>query len=354
MKPLSPAARCSKQGFAAGAARDNKKPAKGEDVAQQAQLINSDYQRSLLSGLELFQGVAPDDVQDLLQACERRDVARGELLLSPGKHNDHVYVVLSGRLNVHVGSPDDPILAVMDVGACAGEMSIIEDRDPSAYVLAAEPTHVLVIHKTILWDMVNASHAFAKNLLLMLSERVRTHNHFIAASFGDLRKYERNATTDALTGLGNRHAMEEDFPRAVERCRENREPVSLIMVDVDRFKPFNDRFGHVAGDRALEAVARVLRTQFRPCDLLVRYGGDEFAVLLPGVAAAEAADIAQRVRVAVNGDVDLVGDSLIKIPIEISMGVAELDAHGSFRSLLRSADEALYRAKAAGRNAVSQ
>jgi CRP-like cAMP-binding protein len=101
-------------------------------VAEQAQLINSDYQRSLLSGLELFRGVSPDDVQELLRACERRDVAVAELLLSPGTRNDHVFIVLSGRLNVHVGSTDAPILATMEVGACAGEMSIIEDRDPSA------------------------------------------------------------------------------------------------------------------------------------------------------------------------------------------------------------------------------
>lgn len=318
-----------------------------------AQLLNSDYKRSLLAGLELFQGVAPDDVQQLLQQCERRDVVAGELLLCPGTHNEHVYVVLSGSLNVHLGSPDAPKLATMEVGACAGEMSIIEDRDPSAYVVAAEPTHVLVIHKTVLWDMVNASHAFAKNLLLMLSERVRAHNHFIAASFGDLRKYERNATTDALTGLGNRHAMEEEFPRAVERCRSCPEPVSLIMIDVDRFKPFNDRFGHVAGDRALSAVARVLRRQFRPCDLLVRFGGDEFAVLLPGVAVTEAAEIAERVRRAVSGDADIDGDSMIRMPLEISMGVAELEHEGTFEALLRAADEALYRAKDAGRNTVS-
>lgn len=322
-------------------------------MAGQAELVNSDYQRSLLAGLELFQDVAPDDIQDLLRQCERRDVVTGELLLCPGTHNDHVYVVLSGSLNVHVGSPDAPILATMDVGACAGEMSIIEDRDPSAYVVAAEPTHVLVIHKDTLWDMVNASHEFAKNLLLMLSERVRTHNHFIAASYGDLRKYERNATTDALTGLGNRHAMEDEFPQAVNRCLENDEPVSLIMIDVDRFKPFNDRFGHVAGDRALSAVAEVLRKQFRPCDLLVRFGGDEFAVLLPGVTVGEAADIAQRVRNAVNADLGVDGDSRISIPLRISMGVAQLEHQGTFEALLNTADEALYRAKDAGRNTVS-
>jgi diguanylate cyclase (GGDEF)-like protein len=232
-------------------------------------------------------------------------------------------------------------------------MSIIEDRDPSAYVIAAEPTHLLVIHKDILWDMINASHEFSKNLLVVLSERVRSHNQFIAESIGEWRKYERHATTDALTGLSNRHAMEEIFPREINRCIQDEQPVSLIMVDVDRFKSFNDTFGHVAGDRALSAVAHILQNQFRTRDLLVRYGGDEFSILLPGVGVKEAITIAERVRLAVSGDTESSDDSLIQIPVEISMGVAQLKKHGTFESLLKAADAALYRAKDSGRNAVS-
>jgi diguanylate cyclase (GGDEF)-like protein len=315
--------------------------------------INSDYKRSLLAGLDLFRGVRPEDVQDLLQKCDRQDVQTGELLLSPGSRNEYVFVVLSGSLNVHVGSPDAPIVVTMVAGSCAGEMSIIEDRDPSAYVVAAEPTHLLVIHQTILWDMVDASHEFSKNLLVVLSERVRSHNHFIAASFGNLQKFERNATTDALTGLSNRHAMEETFPREVARCLQSNQPVSMIMIDVDRFKSFNDKFGHVAGDRALSAVAHVLTKHFRPRDHLVRFGGDEFAVLLPGISETEALLVAERVRDAVSGSTRGSTDSLIRIPVEISMGIAQLGENGTFESLLRAADEALYRAKRAGRNAVS-
>ena len=154
-------------------------------MSAQAKSSNSDYQKSLLSGLELFHGVRPDDVQFLLQRCDRCDLETGDTLLSPGSRNENVYVVLSGELNVHVGAPDTPVLATMEVGACVGEMSIIEDRDPSAYVIAAEPTHLLIIHKDVLWSLVDASHEFSKNLLVVLSERVRSHNHFIAASIGD-------------------------------------------------------------------------------------------------------------------------------------------------------------------------
>lgn len=322
-------------------------------VSEAAELSDSDYQRTLLSGLALFRGVCADEVHAMLRRCDRRDVDTGEVLLSPGTANESVYVVLSGSLTVHVGSEDAPALVTLEPGACAGEMSIIEDRDPSAYVIAAEPTHLLVIHHSILWDLVNASHEFCKNLLIVLSERVRTHNRYIAESFGHMQRFERHASTDALTGLSNRHAMEDSFPREVRRCLKDGQPVSLIMVDVDRFKTFNDRFGHVAGDRALSAVASVLKKHFRTRDLLARYGGDEFAVLLPGVDRDEAVSIAGRVRNAVSGTTRSSADSLIRVPVNVSLGVAAIDEGGDFDTLLRAADDALYRAKHAGRNTVS-
>jgi GGDEF domain-containing protein len=303
---------------------------------EQALAINSDYKRSLLQALELFRGVRPEDVQGLLQRCDRRDLAAGELLLSPGAKNEYVFIVLSGSLNVHLGSPGGPVVASMETGACVGEMSIIEDRDPSAYVISSEDTHLLVIHRSVLWEMVDASHEFSKNLLVVLSERVRSHNRVIAESYGELRKFERHATTDALTGLGNRHSMEESFPREIARCVKNEEPVSLI-----------------AGDRALSAVSRILLKHFRPRDVLVRYGGDEFAVLLPQVGVESAVEIADRVRRSVSGDTEDSSDSLIQVPVRISMGVAELPPHGNLDNLIRAADAALYRAKHAGRDRVS-
>ena len=319
---------------------------------QESLSINSDYKRSLLDSLQLFRGVYPDDIQALLQRCERRDIAGGETLLSPDERNDNVFIVLSGSLNVHVGSPDTPALTTMQAGECVGEMSIIEDRDPSAWVIAAENSHLLIIHKSVLWNMVDASHEFAKNLLVVLSKRVRSHNRVIARNVGKMRKFERHATTDALTSLANRHAMKTAFPKLIELCRSKGKPLSLMMIDVDNFKQFNDMLGHIAGDRALSVVSKVLRQQFRPRDLLVRYGGDEFAVLLPDVMLDEALMIGERVRRAISGETGDGADSLIQIPVRISMGVAQLQDGGSLDTLIRDADAALYRAKHAGRDQV--
>ena len=315
--------------------------------------INSDYKRSLLDSLQLFKGVYPDDVQMLLQRCERRDLAGGDILLAPTERNENVFIILSGSVNIHVGSPEAPALTTMEAGDCVGEMSIIEDRDPSAYVIGAEDTHLLVIHQSVLWNMVEASHEFAKNLLVVLSKRVRSHNRVIARNYGRLRRFERHATTDALTSLANRHAMQTAFPQLIEVCLSKDKPICLMMIDVDNFKQFNDMLGHVAGDRALSVVSKILRQQFRQRDLLVRYGGDEFAVLLPDVKLDEAIAIGERVRRKITGETGDGSDSLIQIPVRISMGVAQLRAGGSLDTLIGDADAALYRAKRAGRDRVS-
>jgi len=147
--------------------------------------------------------------------------------------------------------------------------------------------------------------------------------------------------------------LQETFPVEIKRCVEKKAPVSMMMIDVDNFKQFNDMFGHIAGDRALAAVSKILRTQFRPRDVLVRYGGDEFAILLPGADKEQAIVIGERVREAVCGNTGDGSDSLIRIPIRISMGIAELTANGNLDTLTRDADAALYRAKNAGRDIVS-
>ena len=103
----------------------------------------------------------------------------------------------------------------------------------------------------------------------------------------------------------------------------------------------------------MSAVSNVLRSHFRPKDLLVRYGGDEFAVLLPGASKEQALAIGERIRTAVSGSTGDGTDSLIQIPVNVSMGVAELAPQGDLDSLTRDADAALYRAKNAGRNLVS-
>lgn len=149
--------------------------------------------------------------------------------------------------------------------------------------------------------------------------------------------------TDALTGLGNPRAFEERLEQATVQASRYGEPLSLLLVDVDRLKAINDRHGHRAGDLALQSVARALRTGARQTDLAARLGGDEFALLAPSTGRQAAAALGERIRslVAEQGSVGLT----------ISLGIATAEG-GHHLALRETADGALYEAKRRGRNRV--
>ena len=317
--------------------------------SEPAYAIDSDFKRSLLRAIELFRDVEPESISDLLSQCDRMDIEKGELLLSPESPNQSVYVVLSGHLQVHLGSLESPKIADLEPGACTGEMSLVEQKDPSAYVVATEDSHLMVVSRELLWQMVDRSHRLAKNLLIVISERVRSANEFIAERLGVLRQAERNAVTDALTGLGNRHWMQDMFERELTRVRTDRGRLCIMMADVDRFKDINDKLGHIIGDRILAAIAGAFRERLRPSDLVARFGGDEFAVLLPGVTLEEATATAERLRESLSS----YSDPSLPSGVTVSIGLTEAAESDNLDQLLERADGAMYDAKDQGRNRVA-
>jgi diguanylate cyclase (GGDEF)-like protein len=152
--------------------------------------------------------------------------------------------------------------------------------------------------------------------------------------------------TDALTCIANRRAFDERMASEEARARRTGEPFSLLLMDVDKFKSFNDRHGHLAGDEALVRIAETLKSNNRLSDLLARYGGEEFALILPHTRAKAAAAVAERLRSAIEA---------LEMPrecITFSIGVGTFDAKLGTGALIAAADRALYAAKAVGRNRV--
>ncbi|WP_454720326.1 MULTISPECIES: GGDEF domain-containing protein [Cupriavidus] len=157
---------------------------------------------------------------------------------------------------------------------------------------------------------------------------------------------------DALTGLYNRRYIEDRLQEEFQRWRKSGCVLSVLIFDLDHFKRINDDHGHPGGDAVLKAVAQRVAACLRDRDVVGRYGGEEFAVLLPNTAFADAVAVAERIRCAIRAEaVSYAGRS---ITVSASVGVAQAGpASGSADQLVRLADEALYRAKAAGRNRVA-
>ncbi|MGC8522014.1 MAG: diguanylate cyclase [Steroidobacteraceae bacterium] len=157
------------------------------------------------------------------------------------------------------------------------------------------------------------------------------------------------AITDPLTGLYNRLALAQQLNQAVARAGRTGEPLSLLLIDVDHFKAFNDSFGHLQGDEALRRMAEILYATAREADIVARYGGEEFLVILPATGSDGALALAERIRQQVHSA------RWDRRDLTVSIGVVTrqaADPRCSAQLLIEDADSALYRAKAAGRNCV--
>ncbi|MEJ7730753.1 MAG: sensor domain-containing diguanylate cyclase [Polyangiaceae bacterium] len=164
-------------------------------------------------------------------------------------------------------------------------------------------------------------------------------------------RLQEMASRDALTGMHNRRHFVEHAQRELALWRRHRHPLTVALIDADHFKKVNDTHGHATGDEVLRDLATVVREQLRSTDLSARYGGEEFVLLLPSTDAAGAVVLAERIRsaIAARAVVHETGE----VSYTVSIGVAEAsDCLGSVEALVHAADQALYRAKAEGRNRV--
>jgi len=275
--------------------------------------------RSMLSRRATKMGLSVLEVEDGEQAVAALGLERFDLIVS-----DLYMPGYTGLEVIQKAREVDPEVHAVILTASATIETAIEALRSGVYDYLTKPLESLSDFE------ITVSRALEHAFLLQENKRL-------------FAEVQRLAVTDSLTGLYNRHKLDEVMATEFERARRYKRPLSIIMLDMDGLKAINDTYGHPAGDVALKIVADAIRKTIRRVDLPARFGGDEFIIVLPEVGLDIAVRIAERISENIKPSEDQ------KDMFSLSGGVAQLrEEHSSAEDFIRAVDEALYRAKRAG------
>ncbi len=299
---------------------------------------------------KLFEGIPPADYQSSLAECAIIKTVCGQTLIEKGSENRSTYLVLSGLLTIHLEDKSNPPIRTVIMGETVGELSLLGGTHAIAYVVVQEVGFLLEIPREVMWELIRKSAHLAQNLLFILTDWIISDNERFIDRTREVEDLRNLSQLDGLTGLANRRALDKFLQRIFIRSQMSGKPFSVLMMDVDRFKLYNDRHGHQGGDQALIAFAEVLKEAVRPMDFASRYGGEEFTVVLPDSAREDAAIVAERLRIAVENKLIVAKDGSPLSSVTVSLGIADSYAMDSVEEILALADARLYQAKQEGRN----
>jgi diguanylate cyclase (GGDEF)-like protein len=268
---------------------------------------------------------------ELLEIVDRRFPTTTKILLTGQAGLDAVIEAINrAHLNHYIGKPWDETGLLLAVETLLRTYRLVNENQHLIASLQSKNQALLEMNRE-------------------LEAKIHERTHELAEANTRLAQL---AVTDGLTGLYNHRHFHERLTLEVERSQRSGLPLSLLMLDVDHFKQFNDTFGHPAGDEVLRQLARVLADTRRANDVVARYGGEEFAVILVDTPKFTAAKVAERARERIFGH-DFSEAAPRAGRISASFGVATFPDDGAdAETLVRSADQALYAAKRAGRNRV--
>jgi diguanylate cyclase (GGDEF)-like protein len=304
----------------------------------------------------------PAEKERMLQFFTERVGLPGEIVVQENTAGDAIHLICSGHMAVVKGDFRTPtILGFRGAGDIIGEMALLENGPRSASVIALTPIRLLSLSSDKFNQFLNENPAMGLNIMRVLSARLRqageersqqkTSEKELSHQMVELRE---QAIRDPLTGLFNRRYLQETLEREFSRARRENLAISILIMDIDHFKQINDTFGHQAGDYILQKFGKLLQECVRLEDIVCRYGGDEFVVVMPNANVAAACERAEQIRITFHAQCISFEDH--ELHATLSLGTAAYPKHGSSaEEVLSNADQALYQAKQAGRNqTVSQ
>jgi len=326
--------------------------------------IFSPFHDPVLYKSPFFSGMSELEFNAVVAFLERVIVNNGDMVFKEGDPGEHMYILLSGKLNAYVGQPDGTQRRMFEIkpGDFFGEMSIIANEPRSATLTAMEDTVVMALPGIDFYRIVFEHPMIGVKMLKAISRVQNSWLDQTSQHLSDLTRWgetaRRRAITDEMTGLYNRRFFDDSIKDRFEHGSVGIRSIALLMLDLDRIHSINERHGTPAGDKIFMAVADILRSCTRSGDICARFAGDEFAVFLPDTGLEDARLIAERIRESVAAkmiSVPKTPDTVEQVQINVctSIGVAAAPQHAKSReNLILVADNALRKAKDFGRNRV--
>jgi len=301
--------------------------------------------RNLLAGAPIFRELPGAELDVLAERASEHFFAAGQVVIEEGQPSDRLYVLMSGRVRV-LEATHDPlettlVLGELSPGEIVGEVGILTDKPRSATVVAVEPTHCIGIPEAEFSLVLDRAPQLAIGLSRVLAERI----------YDTDRRLARYAP-DPLTALPSRLAFHDHYARLAAQARRRESGVLLTVLDILNLKSINDQFGYAIGDEVIRTVAKALVESARKSDLVARYGGDEFAVLLLDADPNAVERISSRVRRKL---ADLTPRAGLPLTVECAIGAASSDVPPeTAHELFRLADQDMQRRKEVIKNAPSR
>ncbi len=309
-----------------------------------------------LKTVEIFKSLDRYELDNLSAFLTRRAIYQDEVLFHEGDEGDELYIVYKGKLGISVELPSGDYVEVAEFGPgdFFGEMSIFQKEPRSAACVVKEDGVLLSLKANDFFRLGDTrpqtSIRIIHRMLDITVNRLRNTNGLLSDMVQWGEEASRRAATDEHTGLYNREFFDTTLKQRLRESRRRKEPLCLSMIDLDRFGKLNKQYGEALCDLILKKCAEVFQSVFSERDIIARYGGDEFAVILPGRSITEAAELCTAVCRNIR-QVTMQDNSGHPIILTTSIGVASVQSQKiSGTELIRRADEALYQAKEAGKD----